>query len=417
MLLMNKLFCNLFRLAVKFLILIPPYSFVSRLLHFIFNYLFDDQISLLGRVVKYVVNISDHILKIKQEFEAQLFSEDANRGRADTNTTGDTRIEGRKRARYTRDQLLQLRDNIIKLKQEVEAELFGEDSNRDHIDTNVQSQTSYSEPQFARTPISRNQEGGPARKLIKAKLPCAVARRSNLSDKDCILKTVQGILNQPTLKKFDLLKGQLIDSGITSADTLVGVVSLIFDQALLDATFCPMYAQLCSDLTKKLPPIPSDKPGGKEITFRRVLLNKCQETFELREEVRKMTAPEQESERKAKEELIKLITLGIVRFLGELFKQKIITRGILHRIIQDLLPYHPKGCPAEENVEAICQLFNNIGKLLHENQESRIILDGCFNLLQKLSTNPQLSPRLRLLVCDVVDLRANNWVPKPILIV
>ncbi|XP_059287350.1 eukaryotic translation initiation factor-like [Lycium ferocissimum] len=372
-------------------------------------------------MLKRVVNISDHIFKIKQEFEAQLISEDANRGRADTNTTGDTRIEGRKRARYTRDQLLQLRDSILKLKQEVEAELCVEDSNRDHVDTNVQSQTRYSEPQFARTPISHNQEGGPARKLINAKLPCAATRRGNLSDKDCILKTVQGILNQPTLKKFDLLKGQLIDSGITNVHTLVGVVSLIFDQALLDATLCPMYAQLCSDLTKKLPPIPSDKPGGKEITFRRVLLNKCQETFEspdkLREEVRKMTAPEQESERKAKDELIKLVTLGIVRFLGELFKQKMITRGILHRIIHDLLPYHPKGCPAEENVEAICQLFNNIGKLLRENQETRIIVDGCFNLLQKLSTNPQVSPRLRLLVCDVLDLLANNWVPKPILIV
>lgn len=57
-----------------------------------------------------------------------------------------------------------------------------------------------------------------------------------------------------------------------------------------------MYAQLCSDLNEKLPPFPSDEPGGKEITFKRVLLNNCQEAFEgadnLREEVRQMTAPQ-----------------------------------------------------------------------------------------------------------------------------
>ena len=70
------------------------------------------------------------------------------------------------------------------------------------------------------------------------------------------MKTVKGIPNKLTPKKFDLLKGQLIDSGITTADILKGVISLIFDKAVLEPTFCPMYALLCSELNEKLPPFP-----------------------------------------------------------------------------------------------------------------------------------------------------------------
>lgn len=77
-----------------------------------------------------------------------------------------------------------------------------------------------------------------------------------------------------------------------------------------------------------------------------------------------------------------------------------------------LLGLDVKVCPAEENVEAICQFFNTIGKLMDESPKSRRVNDVYFNRLKELTNNPQLAPRLRFMVRDLIDLRANNWIPR-----
>ncbi|GJY56695.1 eukaryotic translation initiation factor-like protein, partial [Tanacetum coccineum] len=152
--------------------------------------------------------------------------------------------------------------------------------------------------------------------------------------------------------KFDLLKDLLINSKITSVDTLQAqalleldsfiqfgnerlklglsstrsrallsfrVTMSIHENAIAEPSLYSMYAQLCSDLVKKLPSFSSE---DYFISFKRLLLTKCQETFEK-------FLTDTGLERSTKPHFI-----GNICFLGELFKQKLLAANIVHEVIE-----------------------------------------------------------------------------------
>ncbi|KAE9601717.1 hypothetical protein Lalb_Chr13g0300761 [Lupinus albus] len=94
-----------------------------------------------------VGKIPNDVLKIKQDLDAELFGEDQSWGRSENNA-GYSLFEGL--VRYTRDRLLQLREvtqvgkilnDVLKIKQDLDAELFGEYQSWGHSENNVNAKT------------------------------------------------------------------------------------------------------------------------------------------------------------------------------------------------------------------------------------------------------------------------------------
>ncbi|KAK9911162.1 hypothetical protein M0R45_035084 [Rubus argutus] len=198
---------------------------------------------------------------------------------------------------------------------------------------------------------------------------------------------------------------------IDNAITLRGVVSQIYDKALMETTFCQMYANLCFHLAAELPDFSED---NEKITFKRLLLNKCQEEFERgeREQVEANKADEEgevkqsEEEREEKRIKARRRMLGNIRFIGGLYKKKMLTESIMHHCIKKLLGQQQD--PDEEDIEALCKLMSTIGEMIdHPRAKER--MDAYFERMKSLSNNMNLSSRVRLMLQDTIDLRKNRW--------
>ncbi|WOL09563.1 eukaryotic translation initiation factor 4G-like [Canna indica] len=224
-------------------------------------------------------------------------------------------------------------------------------------------------------------------------------------------RQLKAILNKLTPQNFDKLFAQVREVNIDNADTLTRVISQIFDKALMEPTFCEMYANFCFHLADVLPDFNED---NERITFKRLLLNKCQEEFERgeRDEAEANKVEEEgeikqsAEEREEKRLRARRRMLGNIRLIGELYKKKMLTERIMHECIKKLLGQYQN--PDEENIESLCKLMSTIGEMI-DHPKAKEHMDAYFDMMTKLSTNQKLSSRVRFMLRDSIDLRKNKW--------
>lgn len=278
---------------------------------------------------------------------------------------------------------------------------------------------------------------------------------------EMVTRKVKSLLNKLTLEKFDSISTQILEwanKSINEKDgqTLRIVIALIFEKATDEAAWSEMYATLCRKIMEKLDPNVSDeniktsddKPvvGGQ--LFRKYLVNRCQEDFEHGWAQRDATAAAAKSkeaddlakkaqnekdEAAAKEaeargekvsddkeavmlsdeyyeaQKAKRRGLGLVRFIGELYKLGMLTEKIMHLCIQRLLSN--AQTPEEEEIESLCKLLTTIGKLLDEGK-ARNYVDVYFQRMDEMMNHGAMTSRMKFMLQDVIELRQMNWRPR-----
>ncbi|KAJ7503006.1 ARM repeat-containing protein [Mycena galericulata] len=268
-------------------------------------------------------------------------------------------------------------------------------------------------------------------------------------------RKVKGLLNKLTMEKFDSISDQIIEWANKSEKekdgrTLIQVIRLVFEKATDEATWSEMYARLCRKMMEQISPKVQDdgiknnegKPIAGGQLFRKYLLNRCQEDFERGWVAKEATAAaaatkamedkaakaandkstaDGEASGEAGDEIVlysdeyyaaqkaKRQGLGLIKFIGELFKLQMLTERIMHECVKKLLGNVEN--PEEEEIESLCKLISTVGLLL-DTPKARAHMDVYFSRMKELGKSNNVSSRMQFMLQDVIELRDRKWISR-----
>jgi translation initiation factor 4G len=237
---------------------------------------------------------------------------------------------------------------------------------------------------------------------------------------ETVERKVKALLNKLTLEKFDSISDQIVtwankSEAEVDGATLQLVIKLVFEKATDEATWSHMYARLCLKMMEHVSSDVRDEnlkdKEGKSVAggqlFRQYLLSRCQADFERGWSAREDLEEKQEAvvaaSGAAPGEIVfsdeyyalqkaKRRGLGLVKFIGELFKLQMLTGRIMHRCILKLLDE-----PAEDDIESVCQLLITVGSAL-SGPKGKETMDQHFETMKKLAADHTVSSRIRFML-------------------
>ena len=265
--------------------------------------------------------------------------------------------------------------------------------------------------------------------------PAADAEKSEdaLISQEIIVRKIKSLLNKLTLEKFDSISNQIWEYARQSekednGQSLRTVIQLIFDKACDEPNFGSMWAQLCKKLYELMQVDNNikdvnivDKKTGEAVSggplYRKYLLNRCQQEFEKgwKSDLPKidesapgeiMMTDEYYAAVKAKRQ-----GLGLVQFIGELFKRQMLTDRVMTECLIKLCSNHTH--PEDEETETMCKLLTTMGKTFDTSgRKNKEWLDTYFDRMNDMYKSDTLSSRVKFMILDVFDLRKSKWTLK-----
>ncbi|KAG1110455.1 hypothetical protein G6F42_015328 [Rhizopus arrhizus] len=257
------------------------------------------------------------------------------------------------------------------------------------------------------------------------------AQAADLVSQDVIIRKIKGLLNKLTLERFDSISDQIWEYAKQSekednGQSLRTVIQLIFDKACDEPNFASMWAQLCRKMydvisldsnIKDVNILDKNKePVAGGALYRKYLLNRCQQEFEKgwksdlpkldESSAEVMMTDEYYAAAKAKRQ-----GLGLVQFIGELFKRQMLTDRVMTECLMRLCA--DPSQPEDEETETMCKMLTTMGKAFDSSgRKNKEWLDIYFERMNEMYRSTTLSSRVKFMILDVFDLRKSKWTLK-----
>ncbi|CAH2034191.1 unnamed protein product, partial [Iphiclides podalirius] len=251
-------------------------------------------------------------------------------------------------------------------------------------------------------------------------------KNANISEEEFktqeLYKKFRGILNKLTPQKFDTLMEKVKTLEINNQSRLEGIIDLVFEKAIDEPNFSEAYANMCNKLTTIKVPANNAAPD-QYVNFRALIISKCQNQFvtekvdedilKLEKEMNECTDPVKKKELQLlleeENRKMRMRSVGNVRFIGELYKLKMLTSRIMVFCMNYLVEKLE-----EEKLECLCKLLTTIGEQLES--EVREQLELVFKQMQEIveKKSNKISSRVRFMIKDVIELRQRGWLVKSV---
>jgi translation initiation factor 4G len=197
------------------------------------------------------------------------------------------------------------------------------------------------------------------------------------------------------------------------------MIDLVFEKALVESKFSTMYAELVFEINPRIAGVKTKSIAAdgqetvREVTFKSLILNKCQHEFENKPRIEKIpdevTDPEAREMLELKNTKLRMKNMGLMIFIGELYKKGLLKENIMHYCVQQLL----KNPEDEEDLEYFTQFFTNIGAYLDNGRGNNPqIIAAYIAQIKAIIDAAIISPRIRFLLKDVLDLHESKWEKK-----
>ncbi|KAK0407289.1 hypothetical protein QR680_019120 [Steinernema hermaphroditum] len=263
-------------------------------------------------------------------------------------------------------------------------------------------------------------------------------RRGNTDPVEAKAKEIRGLLNKITPTTFDDLAKKFLEEDIyKNAEVLPSVVDIIFDKAVEEPTFCPLYSDLCARQVTK------EKETANTNAFQSSIIRRCQKTFEaegklafeekitgLRNEISEKT---EEKEKAVIEERIQELTkkerrriIGNIGLIAQLYRNGLLNLRVINFAIMTLLKANGDARDGDEAaIECAIKLITDVGKSWVTQKElqskklpkcAKTQAEKELNLLEYVRYLDHHATtfcnRIRFAIKDLVELKNNKWEPR-----